>query len=177
VPTIEESMQAKCQHCRASFETKTSRINRAAKIGAPLYCGRVCAGLARRLANPPTDEQRRAAKSAYDAKRREGPKRETILAKKREHYYANHDRLKAEHAEYRAAHMDRHVEYCRQPEYRAKKAIYDRKRRAEQDFGEFSEAALLLADVEREIAERASKYEIYLTNGTINKAQQRRRAL
>jgi hypothetical protein len=36
---------------------------------------------------------------------------------------------------------------------------------------------LLLDDIEHEIAERASKYEIGLTNGTINKAQQRRRAL
>jgi hypothetical protein len=166
-----------CPHCRNLFEAKTAHVNRAEKIGAPLYCGKVCAGLARRLKNPPTDEQRRAAKAAYDAKRREGEKRDALLAKKRDHYYANHERLKAEHAEYRAAHMHRHIEYCRQPEYRAKKSVYDRTRRAEQNFGDFSEAALLLADIEREIAERASKYEIYLTNGTINKAQQRRRAL
>jgi hypothetical protein len=170
-------IEATCPQCRSIFKTDASRTNRAAKIGAPLYCGRVCAGLARRLANPPTDEERRAAKSAYDAKRREGPKRAEILAKKRAHYYANHERITAELAKYRAAHMDRHVEYCRQPEYRAKKSVYDRRRRAEQNFGDFSEAALLLADIENAIAERASKYEIYLTNGTINKAQQRRRAL
>jgi hypothetical protein len=170
-------VKATCPHCRSFFEAKTAHVNRAAKIGAPLYCGKVCAGLARRLKNPPTDEQRRAAKAAYDAKRRESEKRDALLAKKRDHYCANHERLKAEHAEYRAAHMHRHVEYCRKPEYRAKKSVYDRTRRAEQNFGDFSEAALLLADIEREIAERASKYEIYLTNGTINKAQQRRRAL
>ena len=170
-------MEAICPHCHNPFEAKTAHVNRAAKIGAPLYCGRVCAGLARRLKNPPTDEQRRAAKSAYDAKRRNGPKRSEILAKKLKHYYANHERIKAEHAEYRAAHMQRHVEYCRQPEYRAKKSEYDRRRRADMNFGDFAEAALLLADIDREIAEHASKYEIYLTNGTINKAQQRRRAL
>lgn len=170
-------MKATCPHCLNPFEAKTAHVNRAVKIGAPLYCGKVCAGLARRLKNPPTDEQRRAAKAAYDAKRRNGPKRDQILAEKREHYYANHERISAQLAEYRAAHMDRHVEYCRQPEYRAKKSVYDRRRRAEIDFGDFSEAALLLADVEREITERASRYEIYLTNGTINKAQQRRRAL
>lgn len=166
-----------CPQCLGLFETETGRFNRAAKIGSPLYCGRVCAGLARRLKNPPTDEQRRSAKAAYDAKRRNGPKRSEILAKKLAHYYANHDRLKAEHAVYRAAHMDRHVEYCRQPEYRAKKAVYDRRRRAEKNFGEFSEAALLLTDIDREIAERSTKYEIYLGNGTLNKALQRRRAL
>lgn len=170
-------MKATCPQCRNPFEAKTAHVNRAAKIDAPLYCGKVCAGLARRLKNPPTDEQRRAAKSAYDAKRRKGPQRAEILAKKRDHYYANHERISAKLAEYRAAHMDQHVEYCRQPEYRAKKAVYDRRRRADLNFGDFSEAALLLADIEREIAERASKYEIYLTNGTINKAQQRRRAL
>jgi hypothetical protein len=166
-----------CAQCGRIFEAETGRVNRAVKIGAPLYCGRVCAGLARRLKNPPTEEQRRAAKAAYDAERRNGPKRAEILAKKMNHYYSNHERLKAEQAIYRAAHMHRHVEYCRQPEYRVKKAEYDRRRRAELNFGDFSEAALLLADIEREIAEHASKYEIYLTNGTINKAQQRRRAL
>lgn len=170
-------MQIKCYKCHSIFETKTAYFNRAVKIRAPLYCGRLCAGLARRLKSPPNDEQRRAAKSAYDAKRREGTQREALLAKKREHYYANHERISAKLAEYRAAHMDRHVEYCRQPEYRAKKAIYDRRHRADIQFGDFSEAALLLSDVEREIADRASKYEIYLTNGIINKAQQRRRAL
>jgi hypothetical protein len=170
-------MEAKCPQCLGLFDAKPSNVNRAAKIGAPLYCGRVCAGLARRLANPPTDEQRRAAKAAYDAKRRSGPQRAEILAKKLAHYYANHDRLKAEHAVYRASHMDRHVEYCRQPEYKAWKADYDRKYRAKQNFGEFADAALLLADIDREVAQRASKYEIYLTNGTINKALQRRRAL
>lgn len=170
-------MKMNCPHCHSLFEAKTAYVNRAAKIGAPIYCGRVCAGLARRNKNPPTDEERRAAKAAYDAKRREGPRRQEILAKKREHYYANHERISAKLAEYRATHMDRHVEYCRQPEYRAKKSNYDRRRRADLNFGDFSEAALLLSDIEREIAERASKYEIYLTNGTINKAQQRRRAL
>jgi len=170
-------MEATCPQCGGLFESKTAHINRAAKIGAPLYCGRICAGLARRLKNPPTDEQRRAAKAAYDAKRRNGPKREALLAKKREYYYANHERISAALAEYRAAHMDRHIEYCRQPEYRAKKSVYDRKRRAEIQFGEFSEAALVLADIEREVAERASRYEIYSQNGTLNKAQQRRRAL
>lgn len=170
-------IEATCPQCGGLFRAKPSRANRATKIAAPLYCGRICAGLARRLKNPPSTEQRRAAKSAYDAKRRNGPQRTQILAKKRDHYYANHDRITAEQAVYRAAHMDRHVEYCRQPEYRIKKSEYDRNRRAEIQFGDFSEAALLLADIDREISDRASKYEIYLTNGTINKAQQRRRAL
>lgn len=170
-------MKVICPQCHISFDAETGRVNRAAKIGAPLYCGRVCMGLARRLKNPLTDEQRRAAKSAYDAERRNGSKRAEILAKKRAYYYANWEQINEKFAEYRAAHMDRHVEYCRQPEYRTKKSEYDRRRRAEMNFGEFSEAALILSDIEREIEERSSKYEIYRNNGTLNKAQQRRRAL
>lgn len=170
-------MKATCPQCGGLFDAKTAHVNRAEKIGAPLYCGRVCSGLARRLKNPPTDDERKSAKAAYDAERRNGKKRDALLAEKREYYYANRERIKAQLAEYRAAHMDRHVEYCRQPEYRAKKSVYDRKRRAKIQFGEFSEAALILADIEREVAERASRYEIYSQNGTLNKAQQRRRAL
>lgn len=167
----------KCAHCGASFECATSRCNRAAKIGAQLYCGRACAGLARRLKNPKTDEERRAAKAIYDAQRRFGAQRGRLLAQKREHYQANRSRILAHQTVYRKAHMQRHVEYCRQPEYKAWKSEYDRQYRAKQTFGEFAEAALLLGDIDAAIGERVSKYEIYLANGTINKAQQRRRAL
>ena len=71
--------------------------------------------------------------------------------------------------------MPKHVEYCRRPEYRASKREYDRKHRAQQDFGPFAEAALILGDLDAEIATRASRYEIYSANGTLNKALRRKR--
>lgn len=71
--------------------------------------------------------------------------------------------------------MPYHVEYCRRPEYKVKKREYDLKYRAERQFGEFAEAFMVLSDIEREINDRATRYEIGRDNGTINKAQLRRR--
>lgn len=152
-------------------------MNRADAIGAKLYCDRACAGMARRVAKTP--EQRKAEKATYDAKRRT-ELADQIKAEKREWYSANRERLRAQHAEYRnrPENVARHNAYCRQPEYVAEKREYDRRRRAVKQFGEeFAESFLLLQDVENEIDARASRYDIYLANGTINKAQTRRRAL
>lgn len=170
------AMKHTCPQCRVCFETSASKFNRAARSEVPLYCGRACAGLARRRKDKPTEAERKEAKRLYDAARR-AQKGNEIRRKKMEHYYANHERIKAEQAIYRAKRMPKHVEYCRQPEYRAWKVEYDKRYSARKKFGPFAEAALLLRDIENEIAERATKYEIGITNGTINKAQTRRRAL
>lgn len=167
------SMRCKCG---ATFQCKAGRANRAAQLGAPLYCGRACAGLARRLANPPTEAERKEAKRLYDEKRR-AEKHDEICAKKLAYYYANHERFKSEHAVYRAKNMHRHVAYCQQPGYRAWKKEYDRQYKARLYFGEFSEAFLLLMDIDNEIATQATRYEIYTANGTLNKARTRRRSL
>jgi hypothetical protein len=167
-------MEVVCPHCTSKFETRSAYVNRAAKAGAPLYCGRVCAGLARRRAVPLTDAERKAAKSAYDAKRRLALA-ERLKAEKAAYFKRAYDPVKA--AVERKARMPKHVEYCRRPEYREWKREYDRKRRANQMFGEFSDAFMLLQDIENEIAARATRYEIYSANGTLNKALQRRRSL
>jgi len=163
-----------CPQCGAAFEAETGRMNRALKIGAPLYCGRACAGLARRLTSPPTEAERKEAKRLYDARRRV-EKEEEIKAKKRDYFKRTYDPAKA--AAERKERMPRHVEYCRRPEYKAWKREYDRRHLAEKKFGEFAEVALLLQDIEREVEQRATRYEIYRTNGTLNKAQTRRRSL
>ncbi len=165
-----------CPQCSTQFEVRAGHANRAAKTGAPLYCGRVCAGLARRRAVPLSEAERKEVKRVYDAKRR-AEKHDEICAKKLAHYYANHERFKAEHAVYRARHMSRHVEYCRRLEYREWKKEYDRRYKAGLNFGEFAEAFMLLQDIENEVAARATRYEIYSANGTLNKAQTRRRSL
>jgi len=165
---------AQCPQCQQSFQAATGRINRAASIGAPLYCGRACAGMARRLANPPTEAERKAAKSAYDRKYR-ARHAEKRKAQKADHYRRTRDREKERVA--RKSRMPQHVEYCRRPEYREWKSDYDRRHRARKVFGEFADAALLLQDVEREIDSQATPYERRIMNGTLNKAQMRRRAL
>jgi len=166
-----------CDHCGNELHKSSGALNRADAIGAKLYCDRKCAGLARRVAKTP--EQKKAEKSAYDAKRRV-ELADQIKAQKREIYWRNRDHYLAQRAEYRnrPENVARHNAYCRRPEYVAVKHQYDRRRRATKQFGvEFADAFLILQDIEKEIEARATRYEIYMANGTINKAQTRKRAM
>ena len=81
-------------------------------------------------------------KAAYD---REYRKKNLawIKAKKADYFQRTYDPVKA--AKERKKRMPEHVEYCRQPKYRAYKRKYDRKRRASK-FGEFAEAYEALKD-------------------------------
>lgn len=165
---------SKCAHCGGLFAAKVSRANRADRDGAPLYCGRVCAGLARRV--PKTPEQKKAEKAAYDRTRREehGDK---MKAEKRAHYEANRTQILERMTVYRKQRMPQHVEYCRRPEYRAKKHEYDRKRN-EMEYAEWAETWRLLLDLEREIRSQATAYERRVANGYYTRnAQKRRREL
>lgn len=163
-----------CPQCGNGFPTDASRCTRAEKIGAPLYCSKECAGLARRRKNPPGEAERKAAKAEYDRQYREKNAAER-KAQKAAYYQRTRDPVKE--AEKRKARMHLHVAYCQQPEYKAWKQGYDLRYRAQKQFGEFAEAALLLQDIDREVEQQASRYDIYRANGTINKAQTRRRAL
>lgn len=156
--------------CGHSQARPVGEINRAAKKGAPLYCSRECAGLARRVER--TAAEKKAIKQAYDAERRM-----VLAAELKDKAAAYHKRTyDPEKARIeRQAKMPRHVEYCRQPAYRAKKSEYDRTRRAQLQFGPFWESALLTLALEAEIATRISRYEIYQQNGTLNKKLNRRR--
>lgn len=163
-------MKYRCAHCGKTNDKAAGHVNRARAAGLKLYCNRRCSGLGRR--DGKTQAQRREEKRLYDivyqAKNREKRK-----AQKREYHKRTYDPVKA--AEHRKTRMPYHVEYCRQPEYRAKKQVYDRKRR-DAEYGEFAEAARLTIDLNREIKTRSSKYEIDYQNGKLCKAQIRRRA-
>ncbi len=160
-----------CAHCGLPVNQPQSAINRALRAGKPLYCNKTCAGIARRRAAPLTDAERRAAKSLYDAQRRT-ELADRIKAEKAAYFQRTYDPAKA--AIERKATMPRHVEYCRRPEYRKKKAEYDRRKRFEA-YGPFADAAMLLEDLETEISSRASRYEIYIANGRFTRSAQRRR--
>ena len=86
----------------------------------------------------------------------------------------NAKRIKANHAEYfqrtydpakaaieRKKRMPAHVEYCRQPKYKAYKREYDRKRRAGK-FGDFAEAyealKALLKEIKKQMPDRFERY-------------------
>lgn len=165
-----------CRHCEKRTEKAASAVNRANRQGAPLFCSRTCCGASRRVER--ADDERKALKAAYDRQRRAAIG-EVLRAKKRAAYHAavanNPEVIRAKEREHRAKRMPQHVEYCRRPEYRARKREYDRQRCAQQDFGPFAEAALILRDLEAEISTRATRYEIYSANGTLNKALRRKR--
>lgn len=159
-----------CAYCRKGAMKESGGVNRAVRIGAPLYCDRECAGKGHRVFR--TDSEKRAAKAAYDAEYRE--RNRAMLKAKKAAFYASHvDREKER--ETRKKRMPKHVEYCQRPEYRKWKAGYDRKYCARKRYGNFGSAAIVLRDLEAEISSRASRIEISRTNGTLNKHQNRRR--
>lgn len=161
-----------CALCGGLVRQSVSAINRAAREGRPIYCGRKCAGLARRSLMQP--DEKKDAKRLYDARRRQ-ELRGQLREKKREYHKRTYDPAKA--AAHRKARMPWHLEYCRRPEYREWKSAYDQQRRAKTMFGEFAESALLLMQIDGEIERRATRQEIAQINGTYNKAQRRKREL
>lgn len=160
-----------CPYCEQEFIAATGRFSRAQQIGAPLYCSRECAGLVRRSYK--AEEDRKAEKAAYDRKRRE-ENAEKIKQQKAEYFKRTYDPIKA--AVERKARIQRHIEYCRRPEYKEWKREYDREYRAKRLYGEFAEAFLTLQNVEQEILSRATRYEIDIANEKLCKAQKRRRS-
>lgn len=161
-----------CPQCGGNFLADVGRANRADELCVPLYCGRACAGLARRLPVPKSA----AEKAAYDREYRERVA-EKRSAQRAAYYEANRDRLLAQMAEYRKVRMPKHVEYCRRPEYRAKKHEYDKKRN-EAEYAEWAETWRLLLDLEKEIRSQATAYERRVANGYYTRnAQKRRREL
>lgn len=165
------NMTCLCAHCSLQFTARVSRVNQAAKRGATLYCGKRCAGLARRVFK--TQEQKRAEKSAYDAARRV-KLASRIKAEKAAYFQRTYDPVAA--AIKRKERMPLHVEYCRRPEYVKWKAEYDAAYRAKRDYGDWWESFLMIKQIRDEVLSRSSAHEIRQINGTINKAQQRRRS-
>lgn len=163
-------MKIICAQCSKKTDKFIGVINRAKKQCAPLFCNRTCAGLHRR--KNLTAEQKKEAKRLYDEKYRNENKK-LLKKKKAEFYKKNHDREREK--EKRRLRAPQHAEYCRQPEYKKWKKQYDRQFRAKKFFGEFNEAFCVLLELEDEILTRVTRYEIYQTNGTLNKHLQRRR--
>lgn len=161
-----------CEHCGKTVERNAGHVNRARKVGARLFCGRVCFGLATRSPIQKTKEQKVAEKRAYDIEYRR-KNLAAIKARKRAYFDRTYDPVKA--AIERKKIMPRHVEYCRRPEYKAYKSGYDKQYRAKRDFGPFADCFLLLADIEKETRSRMTWEESRAANGILNKRQERQR--
>lgn len=158
-----------CAHCGKPHGKSVSAINRAVKAGLLLYCNRTCAGLAHRKEKTP--EQKKEEKRLYDLNYRATSP--TLKARKAAYYQKTKDPVKE--AAKRKERMPQHVEYCRRPEYKAWKRNYDQQYLAQKQYGEFGPAVIALRELEQEVADRADRQDIYITNGTLNKKQTRRR--
>lgn len=155
-----------CEYCGNESEKPAGHYNRSKAIGAPVYCGRICAGLGRR--SNKTIEERKKEKSEYD---KEYAKRdvEAKRIKRHEYFKRTYDKEKA--AIERKKKYPKHLEYLRTDEYRAWKKEYDVRHLAKKHFGEFAEAAIVLSTLEKELDSGKIKIEI----GLINKSQKRKR--
>ena len=100
----------------------------------------------------------KAEKAVYDREYRR-KNRGWLKAKQAAYFQRTYDPVQA--AIERKKRMPQHVEYCRQPAYRAWKKEYDRKLRASR-FGAFADAhevlLLLKAEIKRQEPDRFERY-------------------
>lgn len=158
-------MKVICSYCQQETDKPKGEVNRAQAKGANLFCSQKCCGDSKRKGL--TDAEKKEAKRIYDEKRRID-KAEILRAKKAEYYARTKDREKER--EIRKKRMPAHVEYCRRPEYKAKKAEYDREHLAKKKYGEYWESALLIRDIESQYDQR----EVRENNNLHNKSQKRK---
>jgi len=173
------TVKVKCAQCRKSFQKTVSAYNRAQRIGSPVYCSRKCSSLARQKDNPvtPRNPNWKSMKAAYDKNRRT-EKAEELKAQKKAAYALWGPQHRDKEREIRKKNMPKHIEYCRQPEYKEWKKKYDRRVRVA-EYGEYAESYELLEELVKEIKRQMpDRFERYAQAGRqqwnpIN--QQRRR--
>jgi hypothetical protein len=161
----------RCAYCGKTADKSAGHVNRARAAGLNLYCNRRCSGLGRR--NGKTKAQKRKEKRLYDANyRKTSP---TLKARRHAFHVRTYDPVKA--AKVRKKRMPQHVEYCRQPWYKAWKKEYDLRHRSKK-FGAFADAYRLTMELNREIKRRITNEELEKSKyqeGRCNKSQSRER--
>lgn len=106
-----------CPVCNKQHQKENGHLNRAIKLGAPVYCSKECAGIGRR--HNKTPEQLKAEKAAYDKAFREN-NRVRLKAEKAEAFKKDYAANPEKYREIRKKRMPQHVIYCRLPKARAK---------------------------------------------------------
>jgi hypothetical protein len=169
------TIKVKCAWCHKSFKKSVGGYNRAMKINSPLYCSQKCCGFARRK----SIKEKKRLKAEYDKNRRT-EKAEELKAQRKAAYAIWGPKHRDKEREIRKKNMPKHIEYCRQPEYKKKKKDYDREVRVAQ-YGDFYESYELLEELVKEInRQMPDRFERYAQSGRqqwnpINQ-QRRRRA-
>jgi len=161
-----------CDFCKLPWLKANGHINRAKKVGAPLYCCLECGYMAR-TSNLDL-EQKRVNKRSYDVGYR-SKNLEKLKARKAAYYKKTRDpekeslkRKTPEYKEYRR-------QYLSTAKYKNYKHKYDRVHRCKKEYGEYWEAASICIDIDIEVKARKSSYQIRLENKTLNKTLQRSR--
>ena len=117
----------------------------------------------------PEEIEKKRLKAEYDKAYRI-KNRAKIKARKAAYFQKTYDPIKA--AIDRKKRMPKHIEYCRQPKYKAWKKEYDRIYRAKKHYGEFWEAAIILNEIQQNVDNREAKK----MNKIYNKSKKRKRA-
>lgn len=159
-------MEIICPVCKCKADKSIGSINRAKRNGLSVYCSKKCAGLKRRKNR--TSEEKKKLKSVYDKEFR------TInvirIKKEKSEYHKRvYDPKKA--AIKRKKNMPRHVEYCRQPEYKKWKSQYDKAYKAKKSYGDFWECRLIIASIEKIVDDKEARR----INNLQNKLQKRKK--
>ena len=104
----------------------------------------------------------KAQKAEYDREYRR-KNRAMLKRKKAAYFQRTYDPAAA--AVKRQERMPYHVEYCRQPKYKAKKSAYDRRRKLSR-FGDYAEAFAALEQLQKEIRmQMPNRFDRYAQSG------------
>lgn len=169
----------RCTRCKKTAMRRTACVNRARRIGAPLFCSLECSHAARRTGKTMTKEQKREYDMVYRAKNRALLKAKKAAYHKRTYTYA---KAKAKRNQRKRAGYD-HAKYCRayyaDPKRKAHKVEYDADRRSRLLHGDYwAECHRMYVELCKEIRRRQPNwYERAKSRGfEFNKAKNRRRA-
>lgn len=161
-----------CPFCKCSVDRDLGDVNRAKKLGNPIYCSKKCSGLARR--NNKSIEQKKAEKAEYDRKYRE--KNDAELRIKRHNWFMqDYTKYPEKYKKERQRRYANHLKYLQTPEYKAWKKEYDQKYRSNKFYGEFGECAIILFEIEKIIKDNTDRFELGYEMKTVNKSQNRKR--
>lgn len=136
----------------------------------PIYCNKECAGLGRRIDETP--EEKRQIKSWYDMLIRSSMDEDDRLLYSLQnavYFHIDYANNPEKYKEIRKLKMPKHIEYCRNPEYKKYKKGYDETYRAKKHFGDYWEAAIALKNLDKEIDYRESKRQNKLYNKSTTK--------
>jgi hypothetical protein len=154
-------MKLICCYCSNEFIVLPNNIgqrNNSIRLGLPIYCNRTCAGLGRR--GDETLEEKRQIKTWYDLFLRISMTEDEKIFESFSrcvYFLIDYKQNPNKYKKWRNKRMPKHVEYCRQPEYKEYKKGYDEQYRAKKHFGSYWESAIILKNLDNEIDYRESK--------------------